>query len=141
MKFFQSVGNTGSSSTQNIRRANNHRQFDFFENLICLLGCVSDTASRHAQTDFNHRLFEFSSIFCSIDCQSVSADQLRRTWHTNFATFKQSHCKIQGSLPTKSWQHGIGFFSLNNFFNEFWCEWLDISAISKIWISHDCCRV
>ena len=131
------MGNTSATATKNVSRANNDGQTNFFAHALCFFHVVRDTTAWHLEPNFQHCHLKFFAIFGSCNCLSVGANQFRFTRYSNYTLFKKSHCQIECSLSSKSWQHCIGFFTFDDRLKNFWRERLNIRAISKIWIGHD----
>ena len=85
-------------------------------------------AGSYLLANFFHGGLEQGPILSLVDGFHIGPDH----FHSIFIQDTRGgycQCRVQSRLPTHGGQNSIGSFLLNYFFNHFWSDWLDISAV------------
>ena len=85
-------------------------------------------------------MLEELAVFTLLDCLNLRADEFDVVLLEN-AQLVESHCCVQGSLPTESRQNCVWSLLGDDRFDNLRSNRFDVGGICEVWVGHDCCRV
>ena len=101
---------------------------------------MGDSGAGNLQSNPQHRFLEKLAIFTFGNRLSVGTDQLHGVTRQGTVSVKL-HRRVKRGLAAHRRQNCVGLFALDNCFDHFGRDRLDIRAIGKLRIRHDGCRI
>src|SRR5262249_53666371 len=145
-QFLAVIGHAAAGATEGKAGTNDHRKSDFSRELETVFQIVDQRRFRHIKADALHGILEVKPVFSLLDCIDVRADQLDVVL-VEHAVVGKFNREIKGGLPAYRGKNGEAragrhlALDTNNFFQVFAAQRLDVSAIRRLGIGHDRCRV
>ena len=140
LQLFHVFCDTAACAAQCICRTNDHRKAFFLDEVVAFFHRRCDDAARDRLADLLHQLLEFFPVFRLFDAFPVNAQKLCAVFFQN-AFVIQLHSQIQTCLSSKSCQHAVRTFLVQDLFQCFFRQRFHIYFIRDSFISHDGGRV
>ena len=135
------VSNASAHAAKTESRSNDEGERpDFISDAVCIGQRTRNPRPRKIETNAQHRFLEQLSIFAFRDCLRVCSDQLHAVPRERPIPI-EFHRDVERGLPAHGWKKRVGFFALDDRFDYFRRDRLDVGAIGKLWIGHDRGRV
>ena len=130
-----------AATTEDVRRANDHRQTDGVDRLFGFVERSGDGGAGHVEADLDHRLLEPHAILGGRDRLGVGADHLRASRHADASLAVQRHGDVQPGLSAERRQHRVGPLAVDDRRQHRRRQRLDVGAIGEVGVRHDRRRV
>ena len=137
---FHGIGNPAPCSPQRKTGPDDDGQADFTDDLPGFFKVFYIAAGRHLQSDSFHCGLEESAVLGLADRLRVCSDHLHPVG-LQHAQFGQFHGHIQPCLSSHGGKQGIGPLLIDDLFNKFRQNRLDVGAVRNQGVGHDGRRI
>ncbi len=115
-KLFGVISDAAAGAAERKRRTNDRGITCCGDDLLRFIPGLRETAARHLESGFVHRLFEEQTVLSHFDRIAIRADHLNVKLAQHARIFERDR-EIQCRLSTDSRQQRIGTFTTNYFGN------------------------
>ena len=141
LKLLAVVSDATALSAKREGRADDQwKATDFLSHLARFFHRVGGARKRQVEADLEHRLLETLAVFALVDRVGIRTDHAHLVLIER-ARLEERHRGVECRLAAESRQQGIGLLADDDFFHHFRRDRLDVSAMGKLRIGHDCCRI